>query len=131
MSYKNSIGKIGEEMVADFLKSQGYIITARNYHAKFGEIDIVAENREYVLFVEVKTRKKGSLTTPLEAVDKNKQKKIILTAYDFLSKLRSDIKFRFDVASVYYELTKDGELKADLDYIKNAFNTEAIEGEPF
>lgn len=131
MSYKGSIGKIGEEMVADFLKSQGYIITARNYHSRFGEIDIVAESREYVLFIEVKTRRKGSMTSPAEAVDKSKQKKIILTAYDFLSKIRININYRFDVAQVYYEITEDGELKADLDYIKNAFSTEALEDEPF
>ena len=131
MSYAGSIGKIGEEMVADFLKSKGYIITARNYHSKFGEIDIVAESREYVLFIEVKTRKKGSMTTPAEAVSKAKQKKIVLTAYNFLSKLRININYRFDVAEVYYELTKDGELKADLNYIKNAFTAEAAEDEPF
>lgn len=131
MSYAGSIGKIGEEMVADFLKSKGYIITAMNYHSKFGEIDIVAESREYVLFVEVKTRKKGSMTTPAEAVSKNKQKKIVLTAYNFLSKLRINIDYRFDVAEVYYEITKDGELKADLNYIKNAFTAKAAEDEPF
>ncbi len=131
MSYKASIGKIGEQMVADFLKSKGYIITAKNYHSKFGEIDIVAESREYILFVEVKTRKKGSLTTPAEAVSKSKQRKIVLTAYDFLSKLRARISYRFDVAEVYYEITKDGEFKADLNYIKNAFTTEVLEGEPF
>ena len=101
MSYRASIGKIGEEMVADFLKSKGYIITAMNYHSKFGEIDIIAESREYILFIEVKTRKKGSMTTPAEAVNKDKQKKIVLTAYNFLSKLRANINFRFDVAEVY------------------------------
>lgn len=131
MSYKDSIGKIGEEMVADFLKSKGYIITSKNYRSKFGEIDIVAESREYILFIEVKTRKKGSMTTPAEAVNRPKQKKIVLTAYDFLSKFRAKINYRFDVAEVYYEITKDGELKADLNYIKNAFTTEVLEGEPF
>ena len=131
MNCAGSIGKIGEEMVADFLKSKGYIITAMNYHSKFGEIDIVAESREYVLFVEVKTRKKGSMTTPAEAVSRNKQKKIVLTAYNFLSKLRININYRFDVAEVYYEITKDGELKADLNYIKNAFTVEVVEDEPF
>ena len=131
MSNRTNIGKIGEETVADFLKSKGYIIVSKNYHSKFGEIDIVAESREYILFVEVKTRKKGSMTTPAEAVDKSKQKKIILTSYDFLSKLRAKINYRFDVAEVYYEITKDGELKTDLNYIENAFTTEVLEGEPF
>ena len=130
MSYKENIGKIGEQMVADFLKSKGYLITAQNYHSRFGEIDIVAESREYVLFVEVKTRRKDSMTTPSEAVDKKKQKKIVLTAYDFLSKLRLSINYRFDVAEVTYEITGDGELKANLNYIKNAFSTEALD-EPF
>ena len=131
MSYNGQIGKIGEDMVADFLKSKGYIIVAKNYHSRFGEIDIIAENREYILFVEVKTRKKGSMVTPADAVNKQKQKKIILTSYDFLSKLRIKINYRYDVAEVHYEINKDGELKADLNYIKNAFSSEVLEGEPF
>jgi len=131
MSYTAKIGRIGEEMVADYLKSQGYIITARNYSSKFGEIDIVAESREYILFVEVKTRKKNPLVSPADAVNAKKQKKIILTAYDFLAKLRINISYRFDVAEVYYEIKENGELKVDLNYIKNAFSTEVLEGEPF
>lgn len=131
MSYNGQIGKIGEDMVADFLKSKGYIIVAKNYNSRFGEIDIIAENREYILFVEVKTRKKGSMVTPADAVNKKKQKKIILTSYDFLSKLRIKINYRYDVAEVHYEINKDGELKADLNYIKNAFSSEVLEGEPF
>lgn len=131
MSYTGQIGKIGEDMVADFLKSKGYIIVSQNNHSRFGEIDIIAESREYILFVEVKTRRKGSLTSPADAVNKQKQKKIVLTAYDFLSKIRMKIKYRFDVAEVYYDVNKDGELKADLNYIKNAFSPEVLEGEPF
>lgn len=131
MSLKAQIGKIGETMVADFLRSKGYIIIAENYHSRFGEIDIIAENREYILFIEVKTRHKGSMVSAADAVNKSKQKKLVLTAYDFLSKIRMKIKYRFDVAEVYYEINELGELKADLNYIKNAFSSEVLEGEPF
>ena len=69
-----TVGKAGENFVAQYLKSRGYIIIKRNWRdSRFGEIDIVAENRECVAFVEVKTRAKNALVSGLEAVDFGKQ----------------------------------------------------------
>ena len=67
---KSEIGKLGEESVCAYLKKQGYKIAARNYRIKGGEIDIVAENGDYIAFVEVKARKPDSLVTGFEAVNK-------------------------------------------------------------
>ncbi len=128
---RENIGYIGEDLVAKYLKSQDFIILRRNYHSKFGEIDIIAESREYLLFVEVKTRKKGSPIPPAMAVTSLKQRKIALTAFDFISKARIDTNFRFDVAEVEYSVDENGEMKFSLNYIKDAFTTEVLNDEAF
>ena len=128
---RENIGYIGEDLVAKYLKSQDFIILRRNYHSKFGEIDIIAESREYLLFVEVKTRKKGSPIPPAMAVTSLKQRKIALTAFDFISKARIDTNFRFDIAEVEYSVDENGEMKFNLNYIKNAFTTEVLNDEAF
>ncbi len=121
MSYADEIGRIGEQMVADYLKSQGYIITRCNFHSDFGEIDIVAETPDTVVFVEVKTRNKHSLVSPADAVDPAKQYKIAKTARVFLDKAYLFGKYRFDIAEVTYERDEKGTPHFDLNYIKNAF----------
>ena len=121
MSYAGEIGRIGEQMVADYLKTQDYIIFAQNFRSNFGEIDIVAENRELLAFVEVKTRAKDSLVDPADAVDRIKQSKIIKTAYEFRRKAHHLGGYRFDVAEVTYRKDENGETKFSLNYIINAF----------
>jgi putative endonuclease len=121
MSYATEIGRIGEELTADYLSRNGYIITRRNYRTQYGEIDIVAETPDTVVFVEVKTRKIDSVISPNEAVDLNKQYKIAKTAKDFLKKAYLMGKCRFDIAEVTYRKDEDGNLKFSLNYIKNAF----------
>ena len=67
-----NIGKTGgegEKRVANYLRQQGFAIVKRNYTCRYGEIDIIAENDEYILFVEVKTRKKDSLVSGEESVN--------------------------------------------------------------
>ena len=122
MSFEKEIGRIGEQLVAEWLKSKGYIITMQNFRSDYGEIDIVAENPKTVAFVEVKTRKQDSLVEPKDAVDKAKQRKLAITAKRFLKMaMLGDIKYRFDIAEVTYARDEKGELKYSLNYIKNAF----------
>ncbi len=120
------IGHLGEDMVAAYLKRQGCLITRRNYYSRFGEIDIVAEQGEYILFVEVKTREKNSPVTPQGAVSRSKQKKIVKTAKDYMSKIYLDRIARFDIAEVLYEIDENGEFKASLNYILSAFSEEVL-----
>lgn len=61
---KNQSGKAGEEHIARWLESQGYEILARNFHSRYGEIDIVAQRPPYIAFVEVKARVENSLVSP-------------------------------------------------------------------
>ena len=83
---RDKAGKNGERLTAEFLRSKGCTVIKMNYHSRFGEIDIIAETKEYIIFTEVKTRAEGSLISPAEAVDAHKRRRLILTAEDFLSK---------------------------------------------
>ena len=122
MSYQKEIGRIGEQLVADWLKTKGYIIVRQNFSTGYGEIDIVAENPKTVVFVEVKTRKENSLVAPKDAVSYSKQIKLAKTAKIFLQRAyMKNIPYRFDVAEVTYKTNEDGQLKYSLNYIKNAF----------
>ena len=114
-------GGMGESLTADFLRKNGFVIVKRNYHCRYGEIDIIAENKEYIIFTEVKTRREDSLVSPAEAVDARKQGRIILTAEDFLSKYVTELQPRFDVAEVTVFKRSDGTDGYKLHYLKNAF----------
>ncbi len=96
-------GRAGEEHIAKLLKRRGFRIVERNYRCRFGEIDIICEDREYIVFVEVKTREKSGLTSPFEAVTASKQKRLILAAETYLQSHLGKKQPRFDVAAVYTE----------------------------
>jgi putative endonuclease len=116
------VGKAGEDFVVEYLKSQGYIIVKRNWRdSRYGELDIVAENRECIAFVEVKTRQKNSLVSGVEAVDFAKQQRTKNAANSFMRRLRTKLPPRIDVAEVTIVDETDGFFKFKLNYIKNAF----------
>lgn len=117
------IGNIGEDYAVKFLKKHKYKILERNYMKKCGEIDIIAENKEYLVFVEVKTRHTDSLTQPYEAVDFRKRRKIIKTAEMYMYKNKLNRYCRFDVCEVFVDSSS---LKLDkINYIENAFEQES------
>lgn len=114
-------GAEGEKRVAEFLRRQGFAIIKRNYVCRYGEIDIIAENDEFLIFVEVKTRKVGSMVSGVEAVDEFKQRRIILTANDYISKTENQKQPRFDIAEVIIYQKTDQNSGYKLHYIENAF----------
>jgi len=96
-------GNFYEGEVVNYLKKRGYNIIKRNFYSKYGEIDIIAkdEKNKLITFVEVKAREKSTGMHPFEAVDLNKQKKIILAAEEYMVKNNiSDYFVRFDVVGV-------------------------------
>ena len=116
------VGKAGEDYVTQYLKSKGYIIVKRNWRdSRYGEIDIVAENRECIAFVEVKTRQKGSLVSGIEAVDYAKQQRTKNAAQTFMRRLRTNLPPRIDVAEVVIVNEKDNDFLFEINYIENAF----------
>jgi putative endonuclease len=119
MMTKSETGKLGEEQVCTYLTDRGYTILARNYRIRGGEIDIIAENGDFIAFVEVKTRKPDSLVTGFEAVNKRKRGLIIKTAADYCCKHPTMLQPRFDVAQVI----ASGGRVLSIDYIQNAYDT--------
>lgn len=111
-------GRAGEDYTADLLATEGFRIVSRNFHSRFGEIDIIAENGQYIIFVEVKTRREGSISSPLEAVTSAKRRKIVRTAQAYLLKNPSGLQPRFDVCAVIRK--RDGRMEAD--YLPDAFD---------
>ena len=114
-----NIGEIGEEYAVKFLNKKKYKILERNYRKRYGEIDIIAENKNYIVFVEVKTRHTDSMTSASDAVNRQKQLKIIKTASLYLAENETEKFCRFDVCEVYVNAAN---LKlVDINYIEAAF----------
>ena len=115
-------GREGERIVAEYLRRNGYIILRRNWrNSRYGEVDIIAENRENIVFVEVKTRSENSIVSGVEAIDSKKAYRIRSAAEIFMKKLNTKLKPRIDVAEVTMKDIKDGKQNWELKYIKSAF----------
>ncbi len=98
---RKKLGQAGEQLAASFLKKKGYTIVQRNFRCRAGELDIIAEDGDYLVIVEVKTRSSGSYGSPVEAVDLRKQRQICRTARHYLHQYAiADRNIRFDVVAV-------------------------------
>ena len=113
-------GVYGELYTGRYLRDNGYSIVTANYRCRFGEIDIIASDKKYIAFVEVKTRDVGFVVSGKEAVDYGKRKRILATSKFFLSKNSFDLQPRFDVAEVFVEKNQ----VAKINLITNAFDGE-------
>ena len=115
---RQSLGTSGEQIAATFLHKKGYAIVERNYRCRHGEIDIIAQDGDYLVFVEVKTRKSKKYGTPAAAVDHRKQKQICrVTAFYLQHHSLHDIDLRFDVIAIH--ITTRSTKK--IDHFINAF----------
>ncbi len=114
------LGRWGEAAAADFLRKKGYKIVAAGYRTRIGEIDLIAENRGVLAFVEVKTRKNADFAQARDAVNYRKQGKIIDTAKLYLAQHETEKEIRLDVIEVY---APDGTDTAEPEivHIENAF----------
>lgn len=112
------IGSGAEEFVKGELEKSGMEIRQMNFHSRAGEIDIIARDGKYLVFVEVKYRKSVHAGKGAEAVGVTKQRKICRTALFYMTKFgfATDTPVRFDVAEVW------GNDDLNLHYIKNAFD---------
>lgn len=112
----HELGKKGEQMAADYLKESGYKILKRNW--KFGrhEVDIIAENKDFIVFAEVKTRTEELLLTVGEIVNRDKQRSIILCAEKYIEWYNVSKESRFDIITVIIS-----EAGNKTDHIEDAF----------
>lgn len=101
MGRNNLTGAWGEAQAAAYLKKKGYKILACGYRSRFGEIDIIAEHKKFLVFVEVKLRKSDSFAKAMEYVDIHKQNKIRTTASIYLAEFPTELQPRFDVIEIY------------------------------
>jgi len=94
----------GEDLAANYLMQKGFIILERNYRIRGGEIDIIAQNKDTLIFVEVKTRKKHSMKMTLMNISPTKQKRISLTAERYINQYPENVKLniRFDIIIVFF-----------------------------
>ncbi len=122
---KRKLGGRGEQIACDFLRRSGYTILHRNYYTPAGELDIVARDEDYLVFVEVKqrteSRAQADYGRPALAVNYTKQQHIITSARYYLQKERHSGQPRFDVIEVLTSPACDGFMQAKIEHIKNAF----------
>lgn len=96
-----NLGKQGEALAAAYLQKKGFVIKEKNYRQKVGEIDIIAQEGNTLVFVEVKTRTTLRFGQPYEAITQQKQKQLRRVAEDYLSRnKKQDSIVRFDVVSI-------------------------------
>ncbi len=118
MKTTTSVGRYGEDIAAAWLSEHGYVIIERNYRRRFGEVDIIAKQGEYLVFIEVKTRSSSRFGTPFDAVTVKKQQQLSRIADDYLLHHgQANTLCRFDVLAVSLESGKPPRV----DIIVNAF----------
>lgn len=101
MRPRDLLGPWGEALAADYLRKKGCRIEAMNYRTRLGEIDIIAANRRYLIFCEVKLRKTADFAAAREFVDARKQQRLRTTALVYLSQHETNLQPRFDVIEIY------------------------------
>ena len=117
---KKLVGRWGEQKAAEYLKRKKFRIVGMNYFCRLGEIDLIAENREYIVFVEVKLRKSNKFAEAKEFVTRSKQEKIIKTASMWLSQNETEKQPRFDVIEIYAPKGIPSK-SVEINHIENAF----------
>lgn len=117
MAHHNELGKLGEELAAQYLVQQGYTILAQNYAYDRAEVDIIAQKEEGILVVvEVKTRNSGFFGDPQSFVTPAKIKQIVKAANEYVVSNDLDVEVRFDIIAVLKNKTEER-----LQHFENAF----------
>jgi putative endonuclease len=116
MADSHNLGQEGEELAKDHLLNKGFKILHRNWKSGKREIDIVAENKDFIVFVEVKTRTDDYHMHPRHAVTSEKQKSIIYAAESYLERYNINKESRFDIVSII----SDGK-SVHIEHIEDAF----------
>ncbi len=116
MSDSQETGIKGEEKAKEYLIGKGYKILHTNWRSGKRELDIVAENKEFIVFIEVKTRTDDYHLHPRHAVTSEKQKSIIYAAENYISRYQIDKESRFDIISII-----TGRGSVEIEHIEDAF----------
>ncbi len=119
-SFNKDVGYLGEDIAFRYLKNLGYIILDRNFSCKIGEIDLIGKDKDYICFIEVKSRYGTIYGRPCESITYYKKRKIYKTAqmYILKKKLYGKFNFRFDVVEIILNHSNSNH---SIRLIKNAF----------
>jgi putative endonuclease len=99
---RTQLGNWGEELAAQFLQDLGYRILATNYRCVYGEVDIVAQEGEELVFVEVRTRSSETFGVPEESLSRAKVRRLVATCQDYVGRCAGeDTGWRIDLVCVY------------------------------
>ncbi|MBI2863951.1 MAG: YraN family protein [Chloroflexi bacterium] len=115
---RKGTGALGERLAADYLRKKGYRILEMNRRLPIGELDIIAEDREYLVFVEVRTRRGTGFGLPEESIGRAKSEKLIALALTYLQE-RQDLARPWRIDFVAVELAPNDKPKR-IELIKNA-----------
>lgn len=121
--HRKRLGRLGEEAAVRKLLQDGYRIIHQNYLCRSGEVDIIAEHQDHVVFVEVKTRSPRAWDTPASAVTSEKQARVIRAATYYMSGFRNPSLVRYDIVGVITD--DDGKIKT-VEVKRNAFGPSAV-----
>lgn len=120
MGRNNLAGAWGEALAAEYLYKKGYRILENGYRCRFGEIDLIAEDGGFLVFVEVKLRKSSNFAQGREFVNQKKQERLRITASLYFAEHETDLLSRFDVIEIYApEGTQTG--LPEINHIEDAF----------
>ena len=100
---KQELGRIGEQLACKALKKKGYRIISNNYRCRYGEIDIIARQKDFLVFVEVRSKTDGSFGCPEESINAIKKQRLIATAMDYLSKHNGISNWRIDFVAIEFD----------------------------
>jgi putative endonuclease len=115
----NNLGKQAEELARQYLQNQNLKLISQNYYCRRGEIDLIMQDQQTLVFVEVRYRKDVRFGSPLESIDHRKQAKIITTAEHYLLQFKSSyVDYRFDVVAIMPIQNSD---EPEISWVKNAF----------
>jgi len=120
---KKELGAKGEDVAIRYLKKRGYRIVERNYRVKFGEIDIIAEQGDNLVFIEVKTRSDDTFGSPFDSVTRQKQKQLSKVALEYIGKRKLHQRpARFDVVGIQFQKGSRNFQEATIELLQNAFD---------
>ena len=114
------LGRWGETLAAEYLRQRGFSVLGAGWRCRFGEIDLIAADKNYLCFVEVKLRKSAAHGTAGAFVDRRKQEKLRLTAQMYLSEHPTELQPRFDVVEIYAPQGMETR-QPDIHMLENAF----------
>lgn len=114
---KIELGRLGEALARDYLIDMGYTILAMNYRTPFGELDLIAQEQDTIVFVEVRTRSTSSFGTPLESITSVKRERLVRLALQFCAHHCLYSKnLRFDVIGIIWQQNEPV-----IEHVPNAF----------